>query len=61
MYHRHGLLEDISHKKLLRGVIILRNENVQMVLDFIGRYSLTLYVREVKLTEDDENILRETH
>jgi hypothetical protein len=61
VYHRHGLLEDISHKKLLRGVIILRNENVQMVLDFIGRYSLTLYVREVKLTEDDENILRETH
>ena len=61
MYHRHGLLEDISHKKLLRGVIILRNENVQMVLDFIGRYSLTLHVREVKLTEDDENILRETH
>ena len=61
MYHRHGLLEDIPHRKLLRGFVILRNENVQMVLDFLGQYSLMLHVREVKLTEDDENILRETH
>lgn len=60
MYHRHDLLEDIPHRKLLRGVIILRNEGVQIVLDFLERYSLTLHVREVKLTEDDENILRET-
>ena len=61
VYHRHGILEGIPHRKLLRGVIILRNEDVQMVLDFLGQYSLTLHVREVKLTEDDENILRETH
>jgi hypothetical protein len=32
-----------------------------MVLDFLGQYSLTLYVGDVKLTIADENILGETH
>lgn len=61
MYHKHGLLEGIPHRNLSRGVIILRNENVQIVLDFIRQCSLTLHVREAMLTEDDENILRDTH
>ena len=60
-YHRHGLLEGIPHRKLLRGVLILRNEDVAMVLNFLEQYSLTLHVREIKLTLDDEKILKETH
>ena len=39
----------------------MEKEIVIFLLDFLGQYSLTLHVREVKLTEDDENILRETH
>jgi len=31
------------------------------VLNFLEQYSLTLHVREVKLTSDDEKILRGTH
>jgi translation elongation factor EF-Tu-like GTPase len=53
------LPEDTPHWKLLRGVIILRKEDRSRVLDFLGRYSLTLYVREVKLTAEDEMKLRE--
>ena len=60
-YHRHGFLEDIPHRKILRGVIILRKEDREKVLDFLGSYSLTLHVREVKLTPNDEEILRGFH
>ena len=60
-YHRHGLLESIPHRKLLRGVLILRNEDAGKVLEFLGQYSLTLHVREIKLTQDDEKTLGGTH
>ncbi|WP_290705051.1 hypothetical protein [Ferroplasma sp. Type II] len=36
--------------KLLRGVMILRIEDVANVLNFLEQYSLTCSVREVKLT-----------
>ncbi len=58
-YRRRGFLEDVPHRKLLRGVIILRNSDVSPVLDFLGKYSLTLHVREIRLTEDDEKVLSE--
>ena len=60
-FHRHGFMEDIPHRKLQRGVIILRKEDRERVLDFLGEYSLTLHVREVKLTPDDEEKLRQFH
>ncbi len=60
-YHRRGLLEDIPHRKLLRGVVILRNEDVPRVVDFLGSYSLTLHIREVRLTQEDKKILGETY
>ncbi|EQB73180.1 MAG: hypothetical protein AMDU4_FER2C00092G0008 [Ferroplasma sp. Type II] len=60
-YHGHGFMENIPHRKLLRGVMILRNEDVANVLNFLEQYSLTLHVREVKLTSVDEKILRGTH
>ncbi|MHB8395609.1 MAG: hypothetical protein ACYDAZ_00165 [Thermoplasmataceae archaeon] len=60
-FHRHGFMEDIPHRKLQRGVIILRKEDRERVLDFLGEYSLTLHVREMKLTPDDEEKLRQFH
>ena len=59
-YHRHGFLEDIPHRKLLRGVIILRKEDAESVIDFLSEYDLTVHVREIKLTLDDEKVLRNT-
>ncbi|MCL4451326.1 MAG: hypothetical protein M1327_01700 [Candidatus Thermoplasmatota archaeon] len=59
-YHRHGFLEDIPHRKLLRGVIILRNEDTEMVIEFLKKYNLKMYVREIKLTPDDEEVLAKT-
>ncbi len=60
-YHRHGFMEDIPHRKLLRGVVILRGEDAPEVLDFLGKYSVTLHVREIRLTPDDEKILGGDH
>ena len=60
-FHRHGFMEDIPHRKLQRGVIILRKGDRERVLDFLGEYSLTLHVREMKLTPDDEEKLRQFH
>ena len=59
-YHRHGFLENIPHRKLLRGVIILRNEDTEMVIEFLKKYNLKMYVREIKLTPDDEEVLAKT-
>ena len=59
-YHRHGFLEDVPHRKLLRGVIILRKEDAEGVIDFLSRYDLTVHVREIRLTLDDEKVLRNT-
>ncbi len=60
-HHRHGFLEDIPHRKILRGVIILRTEDRDKVMGFLGEYPLTLHVREIKLTPDDEMKLKELH
>ena len=60
-YHRHGLMEDIQHRKLLRGVIIPSKDDRDKVLDFLGSYSLTCHVREVKLTPEDEERLSQFH
>ena len=45
----------------VRGVIILRREDREKVLDFLGSYSLTCHVREVKLTPEDEEKLSQFH
>ncbi len=56
-YHRHGFMEDIPHRKIQRDVVILSSEDMPKVLDFLGKYSVTLHVREIRLTPDDEEIL----
>ena len=52
-YRRHGLLDDIPHIKLIRGVIIVRTEDVEQVTSFLKRYSATYHVRIVELTDED--------
>ena len=56
-YHRHGLLDDVPHRKLLRGVIIINRKDLEILLEFLKGYGAQVHVREVKLTEKDESIL----
>lgn len=56
-YHRHGLLDDIPHRKLLRGVIVIRKEHLRRVVDFLEQYHAEKHVREIKLSDEDEVVL----
>ena len=56
-HHRCGLLEDIPHIKLVRGVIILRKGDLERVLKFLDEYNAEVYTRDVILTPEDEKAL----
>ena len=56
-YRRHGLLDDIPHRKLLRGVIILDPKDLEPVLTFLRRYNAEVHVRSIKLTAEDRQVL----
>lgn len=56
-YHRQGLLDDMPHRKLIRGVLILRLEDAEMVKQFLGQYSAEVHIREIVLTDEDRRIL----
>jgi hypothetical protein len=56
-YHRHGILEDIAHIKLIRGVLIVKRVDLKKVIDFLKEYNAEVYVREIKLTFADTKIL----
>lgn len=59
-YRRRGLLDEIPHRKLLRGVIIIESKNLEKVVDFLERYDATVHFREIKLSKEDREIL-ESH
>ena len=52
-YHRHGLLDDISHHRIIRQVIIIRTEDRKKVTDFLKEYNAEIHTRKVKLTKED--------
>lgn len=58
MYRRHCFIEDIPHRKIMRSVVILKKEDREKVLEFLSSYSLTLHLRKVILSPEDEEILR---
>ena len=56
-YHRHGLLDDIPHRKLLQGVILINKSDLENVLEFLEKYEAQVYAREVKLIEKDRKTM----
>ena len=58
-YRRQGLLDEIPYRKLLRGVIIIKQEHLSTVLDFLAAYEAEVHVREITLSQEDVNILEE--
>ncbi len=52
-YHRRGLLDDIPHRKLSRGVILIYQDDLETVLRFLEGYNAHIHAREVKLIEED--------
>jgi len=52
------LLDDIPHRKLLRGVIIIGPNDLEKVLDFLESYDATVHFREIKLIKEDKEGLK---
>lgn len=57
-YRRKGLLDDIPHIKLIRGVIIFREEDAKKITNFLKSYSADFYIRKIEATKDDIKSLR---
>ncbi|MCS4541932.1 MAG: hypothetical protein HY929_06400 [Euryarchaeota archaeon] len=57
-HHKRGLLEDIPHVKLIRGVIMLLEKDAEKVIEFLKEFNAEVHVRELVLTPGDEKVLR---
>jgi len=56
-HHRHGLMEDIPHVKLIRGVIIVAEKNARKVINFLKKFNAEIHTRRVTLTTADRKAL----
>jgi hypothetical protein len=52
-YHRNGILDKIPHKKLIRGVIIVKSEEASQVIEFLEKQSAQYHIRVVELSKED--------
>ena len=59
-YRRKGLLDQIPHHKLLRGVIIIRNSDLDYVMKLLVEWNAVVNQRIIEPTEEDLKILQET-
>lgn len=59
-YKRKGLLDNIPHIKLIGGVVIVSNVNVDRLIQFLKEYDAEFFVRDVTLLPEDEVILSRT-
>jgi len=56
-YHKRGLLEDIPHIRLIRGVIIVRRQDAPRVEAFLKEYKAEYYIRTIELEPSDQKKL----
>jgi len=56
--HKHGLLEDIPHIRLIRGVIMVRRQDAPRVEAFLKEYGAEYYIRTVELEPSDQKKLK---
>ena len=57
-HHKHGLMEDIPHIKLIRGVIIVTKKDTQTIINFLKKYNAEIHAREITLTPTDKKTLK---
>ncbi len=56
-YRRKGLLDEIPAHRLIRGVIIVREEDREAVVSFLEGYDTEVFIRRVELAPDDVTVL----
>ena len=55
-YQRRGLLDSIPHRKLSRGVIVLRKEDLDVVVQLLKDYTSEIHVRKIELSDYDREV-----
>jgi hypothetical protein len=58
-YRRKGLLDNIPHRKLLRGVIIIRKSDLENVMKLLIEWNAVVDQRIIEPTEEDLKMLQE--
>ena len=58
-YRRKGLLDSIPHRKLLRGVIIIRKSDLENVMKLLNEWNAVVNQRIIEPTEEDLKVLQE--
>jgi hypothetical protein len=56
-YRRKGLLDDVPHVRLIRGVVIVRAEDAGRVLALLNELGAEVHSRRVELTGNDGKVL----
>lgn len=59
-YHVPGLMQSIPHRRLIRGVFLVRRRDRDRVVAFLEKRKAELYVRRVHLERDDLGPLKES-
>ncbi len=54
---RKGLFDEIPYVRLIRGVVIVREEDAARVVDLLGRFGTEVHARTVELTREDHELL----
>lgn len=57
-YRTRGLLDEIPHRKLIRGVLIIRPEDEDRLVQFLEQYDAEYYTRDIILTHEDQEALQ---
>lgn len=57
-YWRKGLLDEIPHVRLIRGVIIVSTRDVKEVIKFLRKFNAEIHVRKVELTPEDKKTIQ---
>ena len=58
-FHRKGILEEIPFRKFIRGVIIIQDSNLQMVLPYLEKYKAEYYVGTIANSPESDSETKE--
>lgn len=52
-YQRKGFIENFPHIKVIRGVIVVKKEDADEIVSFLGSYNAEIFTREIILLPED--------
>lgn len=58
-YRRKGVMEEIPHRRLVRGVFLVKKEDVEQVKRFLEGWGADFHVREVRLEREDVDLMED--